>query len=452
MANNNFNEEEWKACLKVLKELRKEPYNNPDNELFSGLISKIYKNAKKQKNKASADRLKREDVGTLNDSAISSNAINNNTQYTEGKKQEGEYKTLNNPKNCYCCNTSFKSLHFFYNRLCPDCAELNYEKRFDKIDMSGLNAIITGGRVKIGYATALRLLRSNANVVVTSRFPAIAYDRFTKEEDFNEWKDRLFVYGLDLRNLREVESFIQYYKSQFGSLEILINNAAQTIRYPDDFYLPLVKKEEQALSKWSGIPALSENKIPVLGDQKLLQTAGEESGTEINRFGQPVDDRSKTSWNSTLVEVSTQELLEVNLINHISPYLLIKEFTPWFKKSNSSKRFIINVTSSEGQFSYDNKTIYHPHTNMTKAALNMLTRTSAGEYETKNILMFAVDVGWVSTGAREELRQKQFEKGYIPPLDPVDGAARITDPIFNALRNNIIATGVLLKDYQVKDW
>ena len=102
---------------------------------------------------------------------------------------------------------------------------------------------------------------------------------------------------------------------------------------------------------------------------------------KLNRFGQPVDLRDKNSWNATLEEVSMYELVEVNLINQISPYFLIKELTPLMKASTFKEKFIVNVTSSEGQFSYQNKTMYHPHTNMTKAALNMLTRTSAKEYE-----------------------------------------------------------------------
>lgn len=111
----------------------------------------------------------------------------------------------------------------------------------------------------------------------------------------------------------------------------------------------------------------------------------------------------------------------------------------------------MNVTSSEGIFSYTNKTIFHPHTNMTKAALNMMTLTSAKEFANKNIYMNSVDVGWISTGAKESLRKKQFEEGYIPPLDSVDGASRIFDPIIQGIKGNIIF-GVLLKNYKKSEW
>lgn len=124
---------------------------------------------------------------------------------------------------------------------------------------------------------------------------------------------------------------------------------------------------------------------------------------------------------------------------------------PLFEYSDFKERFIINVTSSEGIFSYVNKTIFHPHTNMTKAALNMMTLTSAKEFADRNIYMTSVDVGWISTGAKESLRKKQFEEGYIPPLDSVDGASRILDPIIQGIKGNIIF-GILLKNYKKTEW
>ena len=172
----------------------------------------------------------------------------------------------------------------------------------------------------------------------------------------------------------------------------------------------------------------------------------------MSRFGQPVDHRSKTSWNSTLGEIDLLELLEVNLINQIAPYVLIQELTPLFKASAFEKKFIVNVTSSEGQFSYNNKSIFHPHTNMTKASLNMLTRTSAEEYVEFGVYMNAVDVGWVSTGATETLRKRQFDQGYIPPLDPVDGASRIMMPIIDELVRSAGIVGKLFKNYRMQDW
>ena len=364
------------------------------------------------------------------------------------------------PRNCYCCNESYTLVHGFYGRLCPQCAEVNYQNRFRSIDLTGRNVVLTGGRVKVGYATALKLLRSHANLTVTTRFPATALSQFEAQPDYLDWKDRLTIYGLDLRSLPQVREFVDHYRSRNDSLEVLINNAAQTIKYDADYYRPLVAQEQQLLGTSQARTNVIPGSVQVLDEphssgSKALIAEVQESSSALewasNRFGQPVDHRSKTSWNSTLEEVDLVELLEVNLINQISPYVLIQELTPLFKASEFEKKFIVNVTSSEGQFSYGNKSIFHPHTNMTKASLNMLTRTSAREYVEHGVFMNAVDVGWVSTGANEELRQRQFAEGYIPPLDPVDAASRIMVPIIDELVESTGIVGKLFKNYEVQD-
>ncbi|TCI91150.1 SDR family oxidoreductase [Tenacibaculum sp. M341] len=453
MDSYKFTQEEWEHCIKVLKELKEDPFNNPDNQLFSGLVTKIYKKAKKQKGNEIAKVKREHDMNVLKEATIFNNAMDNKTLYSEGeKKKSKKYKTLHKPKNCYVCNTEYKQVHFFYNRLCTKCAEENYDLRFDNVNLEDRNVIITGGRVKIGYATTLKLLRARANVTVTTRFPASALEQFKKEKDYDSWKENLSVYGLDLRNLKAVKDFISHYTSLHSSLDILINNAAQTIKYTDSYYLPLVKKEQELLLNTEEKYCIA-NSTSVLQETNLLVSSKEYEDFKINRFGQPVDTRDKTSWNSTLEEISMYELLEVNLINQISPYFLIKELMPLLKKSSFKKRFIINVTSSEGQFSYHNKTIFHPHTNMTKAALNMMTRTSGEQFAKEdNVFMYAVDVGWISTGAKEVLREKQFERGYIPPLDSVDGASRILHPIIKGIKEKPILAGTLLKNYKVENW
>ncbi len=448
----NFSQQEWETCLKVLHALKHNPFENPDNKQFGTLITKISKKAKKSNRKESYSTKKKEDLQTIQNSEISKKALENTTVFQEAASENSQsYTKLNIPKNCYCCNESFVFAHSFYNRLCPKCAELNYENRFKQLDLSNRNVILTGGRVKIGYATALKMLRSNAHVTVTTRFPASALDLFRQEKDYADWAANLVLFGLDLRNLKSVENFINYYKNTHETLDILINNAAQTIKYTDQYYTPLIAKEQQLALGFTKQKNLIVNETPV-ANVKLLENHVNSSYLELNRFGQPVDTREKNSWNATLEEISMQELIEVNLINQIAPYFLIKELLPLLKNSTFEKKHIINVTSSEGQFSYSNKTMFHPHTNMTKAALNMMTRTSAMNFEKDNIYMNAVDVGWVSTGARETLRKKQFEKGYIPPLDPVDGASRIVHPIYENEKNNTIFTGKLLKNYCIVDW
>lgn len=448
-----FSDEEWKTCIKVLKALKDFPLENPENDLFAGLITKIHKNAKKNIRNTSYTSKKEEDLETSLNAELVSKALSGETLFSENENpNQQQFTPLNLPKNCYCCNQSYKLAHSFYTRLCPECAQENYEKRFQNIDLKGRNVILTGGRVKVGFATALKLLRNNANVVLTTRFPALALEQFSQENDFEQWKENLIIYGLDLRNLNAINDFVSFYKSKFESLDILINNAAQTIKYPDEYYLPLIKKEKKLLIEFASNTNLIANKTDIAKEIKALEYGAEEK-TEITltRFGQPVDNREKTSWNSTLEEISMYELVEVNLINQIAPYFLIKELKPLFLNSRFEERFIVNVTSSEGIFSYTNKTIFHPHTNMTKAALNMMTLTSSKEFAADAIFMTSVDVGWISTGAKESLRKKQFEEGYIPPLDPVDGASRIFDPIVHGIKGKSIF-GVLLKNYKVSQW
>lgn len=448
-----FSDEEWQSCIKVLNALKENPFENPDNNLFAGLITKIHKNAKKNIRTVSYTSKKQEDLQTSLNAELVSKALNGITLFSEKENpDEQQFTELNLPKNCYCCNQSYKLAHSFYTRLCPDCAVENYAKRFQNLDLKGRNVILTGGRVKVGFATALRLLRNNANVVLTTRFPALALEQFMQESDFENWKENLIIYGLDLRNLNAINDFISFYKSKFQSLDILINNAAQTIKYTDEYYQPLIQKEDKLLDIFQSNVNLIANQTAVTKEVKALEySSGEKTEVQLTRFGQPVDNREKTSWNSTLEEISMYELVEVNLINQIAPYFLIKELKPLFLNSDFEERFIVNVTSSEGIFSYTNKTIFHPHTNMTKAALNMMTLTSAKEFAVDSIFMTSVDVGWISTGAKESLRKKQFEEGYIPPLDSVDGASRIFDPIVDGINGKSIF-GVLLKNYKVSQW
>lgn len=451
-SNQNFTQNEWESCLKVLKALKDEPFLNPDNQTFSGLITKIHKNAKKQNRLESYSQMKTHDLEINSESVLMKKALAGVSAFYDDEKNDTQLTRLQIPKNCYCCNQSYQYAHSFYTRLCPKCADENYEKRFLSADLTGRNVILTGGRVKVGFATALKLLRNGANLVLTTRFPALALETLQQEADYEEWKDRLWIYGLDLRNLKAIQEFVDFYQSKFETLDILINNAAQTIKYPDQYYLPIIRRENEMLVEFKNNHKLIPNATPISAEVGKLEYAeNEETNVALTRFGQPVDNRDKTSWNSTLEEISMYELVEVNLINHIAPYFLIKELKPLMKASSFKEKFIVNVTSSEGIFSYNNKTMFHPHTNMTKAALNMMTLTSAKEFEKDQIYMTAVDVGWISTGARESLRKKQFEQGYIPPLDSVDGAARILHPIVEGINGNYFS-GVLLKNYKINDW
>jgi NAD(P)-dependent dehydrogenase (short-subunit alcohol dehydrogenase family) len=453
MEKQSFSPDEWAICLKVLSILKEHPLQNPDNQTFKTLITAIHKNAKKEMRQSKSSAFQQNDFEKLKKTTIVANAQANTTLFAHQTVPQTDCNEtpLNTPQNCYICHNHYTKLHFFYHRLCPDCAKTNYDFRQLEPDFTGFQVVLTGGRVKVGYATALKFLKSGANVLISSRFPALAWAQFSKEADFESWKDRLNIYGLDLRHLKSVYEFIEYCQQKLPYIDILINNAAQTIQYPLDYYQPLIQQEKIVLKQFKN-PQLLGNPTPLTLQKATLLTAVNLPEIPLNRFGQPIDIRTKNSWNATLQDIGLEELLEVNLINHISPYILISELSNWMLQSVHPQRFIINVTSSEGQFSYAHKTIHHPHTNMTKAALNMLTRTAAADYVQKQIYMNSVDVGWISTGAAEEKRARLFEALKIPPLDSVDGAMRIIHPIWAILNGDTTLYGHLIKNYQVAEW
>ena len=113
----------------------------------------------------------------------------------------------------------------------------------------------------------------------------------------------------------------------------------------------------------------------------------------------------------------------------------------------------MNVTAVEGKFYRFKKSDRHPHTNMAKAALNMLTHTSAGDFAKYGIFMNAVDTGWVTDEDPIALSQfKQDVHDFQPPLDIVDGAARVCDPFLDGIITGKHWVGKFLKDYFPIDW
>ncbi len=382
---------------------------------------------------------------------------------------------------CYVCKTEFHELHHFYDQMCPPCAELNYRKRDQTADLRGRVALVTGGRVKIGYQAAMKLLRAGAEVIVATRFPRDCARRFAREPDAAAWTDRLHIYGIDLRHTPSVELLCRHLLQTLPRLDALINNACQTVRRPAGWYDHVIAGE---LDGWSQLPAgerASLERNRALGEGLVVSAGTEIRATglwksavlaqvplladDLERGGhlypagrldadlQQVDLRDFNSWRMTLAEVPTAELLEVHLVNAVAPFVLNARLRPLLAAVPTRDAHVVNVSAMEGQFYRRWKTDKHPHTNMAKAALNMMTRTSAIDYVRDGIHMNSVDTGWVTDeDPAVHAARKTRIHGFHPPLDIVDGAARIVDPVFDGVATGEHLWGLFLKDYKPAPW
>ncbi len=412
----------------------------------------------------------------------------------DSSRADADTPELGSPRRCYVCDCEFTRLHFFYDALCRDCGDFNYRKRFQSAPLHGRTALITGSRLKIGYQATLLLLRAGARVIATTRFPVDSALRFSRENDFNDWKDRLMVYGLDLRHTPSVELFASLIEESYDRLDILINNAAQTVRRPPGFYAHLMANEtrpfeelpaaarallrehatnlrrlEQAdtgllrqidtdLSWHARIPGIglrssaALSQIPYRHDS-LLPVEETFPAGELDADLQQVDLREVNSWRLRLGEIETAEMLELQLVNAVAPFVLCNRFANMMRRDRTGEKHIVNVSAMEGKFYRFKKPDRHPHTNMAKAALNMLTHTAAAGLARDGIFMNAVDTGWVTDEDPVTLaRFKREHHDFEPPLDIVDGAARVCDPFFDGLLTGRHQFGKFLKDYHPIDW
>ncbi len=465
-------------------------FSRPDREEFSRRKKNGKLAAKRKQEKK--DRTARKETGIRSAREASVFVAPKLLAFNELSSKE--HRKLETPQNCYVCKKEYIEMHHFYDTMCSDCGDFNYAKRFQTADVNGQVAVITGSRLKIGYHICLMLLRSGATVIATTRFPVDSALRFAKEDDFMNWEHRLKIHGLDLRHIPSVEIFCNFIAQQYARLDILINNAAQTVRRPAGFYTHLIENEERPITSLPiSIQNLLLDHTNCLDELKVLTTGfssnenmpvtwhGPEPGIglrasaklsqipysfdnalvakevfpegELDADLQQVDLRKTNSWRLKLGQIETTEMIEVQLVNAVAPFVLCNRLSEVMKKDNTGKKHIINVSAMEGKFYRDFKEDRHPHTNMAKAALNMLTHTAAGTLAKDGIFMNAVDTGWVTDEDPAELaKRKQEEQDFYPPLDIVDGAARVLDPLFDGINTEKHWCGKFLKDYKPIAW
>ncbi|TFV99281.1 SDR family NAD(P)-dependent oxidoreductase [Leifsonia flava] len=477
---------ELETTLRVLAALSDLDENDPDFDTVRRATAKMFKSVKvtrraeKRRVIADADRQVIAATATgaptrIDDETRGADLVSGTDARTAGELQVA--------RPCYICKERYTLVDSFYHQLCPSCAAMSHAKRDARTDLTGKRALLTGGRAKIGMYIALRLLRDGAHTTITTRFPRDAARRFAAMPDSPDWLHRVRIVGIDLRDPAQVIALADDVAAQ-GPLDILINNAAQTVRRSPGAYSPLVDAEASPLPD-GPLPeivsfghtndahplALADSVAshPILSsglfagtmtadDLTALALAPGSSSlakladrTAIDAGGLVPDLHHTNSWVANVEDVDPLEMLEVQLCNTTAPFILVSRLRPSLAASEARRTYIVNVSAMEGVFGRGYKGPGHPHTNMAKAALNMLTRTSAKEMLSDGILMTSVDTGWITDERPHPTKVRLAEEGFHAPLDLVDGAARVYDPIVRGEAGEDV-TGVFLKDYKRSDW
>ncbi|MEV6630807.1 SDR family NAD(P)-dependent oxidoreductase [Actinoplanes sp. NPDC051470] len=447
-----MNGDEVEAALRVLGEVRALPADNPVRLRVQRAVDGLVKDAQKRRR---ADRRRRTAAG---DRAVVSTAATGAPDRAEGVPvvpvdgvgTDAAGRTRRE-RRCYICRGRFREVDAFYHALCPACAGAHREHRDARTDLTGRRAVVTGGRVKIGYQVALKLLRDGAEVTVVTRFPADATRRFEREPDATGWSSSPRIIGADLRDPRQVLDLAQRLSDGGRTLDILVNNAAQTVRRPDWAYQPLVAAELLAGKAVETVAGYRPGAAPPEWSA-ALETAGSELAAVTDATGALAVGGAHNSWSARLGEIDPVELLEVQLVNVVAPFLLVDRLRPVLTAPGTTRRYVVNVTGREGWLGAGDPGPYrHPHTSVSKAGLNMLTRAGAADLARDLVYMCGVDTGWITDENPAERKARREATGWRPPLDVVDAAARIYHPIVSG-EAGAPMHGVLLKNYAVVPW
>ncbi|CAN5320053.1 hypothetical protein BH09ACT6_BH09ACT6_02980 [soil metagenome] len=560
-ASSGIDAADLEVALRVLASLHELDDEHPDFVAVRRATAKMFKSVKKNRRDEKREAIQAADKSVIAGTATGApDRIDDETRGVTlaAITSAPSAGTLIKSRPCYICKQHYTQVDAFYHQLCPDCAAMSHAKRDARTDLTGKRALLTGGRAKIGMYIALRLLRDGAHTTITTRFPRDAVRRFSSLPDSGDWLHRLCVVGIDLRDPAQVIGLAETV-AEAGPLDILINNAAQTVKRSPGSYAPLADAEQaplpdgpmpemitfghtndahpQALAAsvaahpllqraalssagrvvsgptepddsgyersgsalagpaptgasvvsgaaaggaGAGGAATAAFEVRLIVDELIdtrLLSPGEltpdqlaasalasgssslerlAAGTAIDAGGLVPDTHHENSWTQAVHDVDPLEMLEVQLCNTTAPFLLISKLRSSMAEAASAaasgRSYVVNVSAMEGVFARGYKGPGHPHTNMAKAALNMLTRTSAKEmFATDGILMTSVDTGWITDERPHPTKVRLAEEGFHAPLDLVDGAARVYDPIVRGEAGEDLC-GVFLKDYKPSQW
>ncbi|GJF28974.1 oxidoreductase [Kitasatospora sp. NE20-6] len=478
---NTLSEDDLAGFESLVARLRLLSADDPARVRAEKLADIFLREGRRRRRQAAHDRARVSDAAVIAGTATGATDRREDAPLP-GTAGPGPAGTLIRAHHCYVCKSTYRQVDAFYHRLCPSCAAENTARRTLGTDLRGRRALLTGGRVKIGFQLALMMLRDGADLTVTSRFPADTLRRFRAVPGSDAWWDRLRVVGIDLRDPRQVLGLCEQLHAEGQPFDILVNNAAQTVRRLPEAYALLAAGEEDGLPEGARVlhapgfrpmPALAPA-WPTAGLETASRIPGPRRtappGAELPQAAPPPvalprqvlpadadeagllpDTAPDNSWSAQLGSLDPAEVLEVQLVNALAPALLCDRLLPLLLASPYPRRYIVNVTAVEGRFAVRNKTQDHPHTNMAKAALNMLTRTSAVGLARQGVHMCAVDTGWITDESPAPVKARKAAAGFRTPLDVVDGAARIYDPIVRGEAGAPVS-GVFLKDYREAAW
>ncbi|MFD4669550.1 SDR family NAD(P)-dependent oxidoreductase [Lentzea sp. NPDC058450] len=442
MTDNTITEADLAAFHGTVARLRALPADDPVRLRAERVAESFAREGRRSRKKVRGDEQALADAAV--DAATATGALDRREDAPLAAV-DGASRELARVRRCYVCKELYRHVDAFYHRLCPDCALENTARRTARADLTGRRALLTGGRVKMGFQLALMLLRDGAELLVTTRFPRDARRRFEEADGSAEWLGRLTIVGIDLRDPRQVLGFTESLREDGRPLDVLVNNAAQTVRRPPESYAALVAGEGGVLP---GNAVLAPGFSPMLA---LEHNGGALALADLDEAGLLPDTAPVNSWSARVGELDAAEVLETHLVNALAPTLLCDRLLPLLLASPHERRYVVNVTAVEGRFAVRNKTSGHPHTNMAKAALNMLTRTSGPELAGQGVYMCSVDTGWITDENPAPKKARLARDGFRTPLDVVDGAARVYDPIVRGEAGSPVA-GVFLKDYREAAW